>query len=55
MKESSNIRVQLSKDLHWKFKNKCSFYDLDMQNVLAELIDQFLSGRFDEEFNILKD
>ena len=52
MNPSSNIRVQLDKRLYYKFKNKCKFYDLKIQNVFSFFVEKFIDGDFDEDFDI---
>jgi len=49
---TSNMRVQLPKELHYNFKQKCNFFDLPMQDVVANLLEKFIDGDFDKEFNI---
>ena len=51
---TSNMRVQLPEELHYSFKNKCQFYDIPMQDAIAHLLQKFVDGDFDEEFNIKK-
>jgi hypothetical protein len=53
VKESTNMRTQVSKDLHFKVSNKCKFYDIKIQDVLTNLLQRFVDGEFDKDFNII--
>jgi hypothetical protein len=46
------ITTSLPDHIKFKFDNKCKYYDLDRDNVIAYLIQLFNNGMFDKEFKI---
>lgn len=52
MKTVSSI---ISNDKHFKFKNKCKYYDYTVSEVLSILVDNFIAGKYDEDLNIPKE
>ena len=48
------MRVHIEDHLHFKFKNKCFFYSLTMQEVISLLLSKFVDGEFDKDFEIDK-
>ena len=52
MKEILTMNTPIDKDLHFKFANKCKYYDLKIKDVMATLFQRFVEGEFDKDFNI---
>jgi hypothetical protein len=53
--ETNNIKIlamPLEGHTLFKFKQRCLFYELTMQEVASLLIAKFLDGEFDEELGI---
>ena len=46
------LLIMLDETLHWRFKQKCRFNHLTMQEVTATLIEEFEKGTFDSLFPI---
>ena len=50
------INVILPEDTHVKFKGKCKYYSMTMQEVAADLIQRFTDSKdFDELFDLPED
>jgi len=41
------ITICLQNHIHFRFKNKCIFYDLSMEDILTECIIRFNNGELD--------
>jgi len=54
MQEILYMHTVVAKDLHFKFANKCKFYDLKIKDVMANLLIRFVEGEFDKDFNIIE-
>lgn len=54
MQDSTNMRIQISKNLYFKFSNKCKFYDIKIQDIMTNLLTRFVEGEFDKDFNIIE-
>lgn len=49
------VVVPMNEKIFWKYKNKCYFYNLSSTEVIVNLIERFVMGEFDEDFDIPED
>lgn len=52
---TKKLTVDIVSDRHYQFKQRCKFYDITPQEVIAYAIERFLDGDFDEDFGIPTD
>ena len=47
--------VTIPEDMHWKIKQKCHYYNVTIQSVMAFLLKEFSEGKFDDLLDFKKD
>jgi hypothetical protein len=47
-----SLNIALPEELHYRVKQKCQFYELTLQEVVAALLEKFDEGELDYIFKI---
>lgn len=49
------VSIPVPRDIYFQLKNKCTFYDIPVKDILTDLIVRFIDGEFDNDFDIPKE
>jgi hypothetical protein len=47
-----SLTIELPEHINWKFTQKCNFYEVRKQDIIAFLLEKFIDGDYDKELEL---